>query len=329
MFSEEEIISVKNLRKEFKVPQKDDEGFLSSIKQLFNRKYVTVTAVDDITMSVRKGEIRALIGPNGSGKSTTIKILTGTLYPTGGSVKVAGFVPWVDRKAYLRRIGVVTGQRSGLMWDLPPIDTFAFNREIYRIPGEKYNRTIGEFTELLDLSEIIKRPVRQLSLGERMKCEVVCALLHEPQIVYLDEPTIGLDTNAKASIHELIKKVNKEKKTTFILTTHDLDDVENLCENITVINKGLIVYVDSIKNIKNLVSKKRIVKLVFSEEVERNALKDYEIIEWRPLGAKIRVDLGERSIQDIIANVIKSVPCIDFMIESIGIEEIISQIYTW
>lgn len=329
MFSEDEIICVKNLKKEFKVPQKEGEGLMYSIKQLFNRKYVTVTAVDDICMSVRRGEIRALIGPNGSGKSTTIKILTGTLYPTDGSVKVAGFIPWIDRKAYLHRIGVVTGQRSGLMWDLPPIDTFAFNREIYKIPREKYLRTISEFTELLDLSEIIKRPVRQLSLGERMKCEVVCALLHEPEIVYLDEPTIGLDLNAKASIHKFIKKINQEKKTTFILTTHDLDDVENLCENITVINKGSIVFVDSLKNIKNLVSQKRIVNLVFSEEIEKDALKDYEIIEWKPLSAKIRVDLSDRSIQDIITNVIKSVPCIDFMIENIGIEEIISQIYTW
>lgn len=329
MYLNEEIISARNLKKEFKVSQKESEGMVSSIKQFFNRKYVTVTAVDDIDMSIGKGEIRALIGPNGSGKSTTIKILTGILFPTGGTVKVAGFIPWKDRKQYVRKIGVVAGQKSQLMWDLPPIDTFAFNREIYKIPKEKYIRTINEFTEILDLSEIVKRPVRQLSLGERMKCELVCALLHEPEIVYLDEPTIGLDLNAKASIHKFIKQINKEKKTTFILTTHDLDDVENLCENITVINKGLIVYNDSLKNLKSMVSNKRIVSLVFNGQVEKEAFRHYEIIEWKPLGTKIKVDLSKKSIQDIIAGILKEVPCSDITIENIGIEEIISEIYTW
>lgn len=329
MYFQEEIITVKNLKKEFKVSQKESEGLVSSIKQLFNRKHVTVTAVDDISMSIGKGEIRALIGPNGSGKSTTIKILTGILFPTGGFVKVAGFVPWVDRKSYVGRIGVVAGQKSQLMWDLPPIDTFAFNREIYKIPKEKYKRTIDEFTEILDLSEIIKRPVRQLSLGERMKCELVCALLHEPEIVYLDEPSIGLDLNAKASLHKFIKQINEEKKTTFILTTHDLEDVENLCENITVINKGSIVYSDSLKNLKSLVSNKRIVNLVFDGKVEKEAFIQYEITEWKSSGAKIKVDISEKSIQETIISIIKSVPCIDITIESIGIEEIISEIYTW
>ncbi|HEX9059069.1 MAG TPA: ATP-binding cassette domain-containing protein [Clostridia bacterium] len=329
MSTNEEIIKVENLKKVFKVPQKEDETFLASLKQLVNRKYATVTAVDNISMCIKKGEIRALIGPNGSGKSTTIKILTGTLFPTEGSVMAAGYIPWKNRKSYVRNIGVVAGQRSQLMWDLPPIDTFSYNREVYRIPRDEYDRTINEFNNLLDLSSIISRPVRQLSLGERMKCELVCALLHSPEIVYLDEPTIGLDINAKTSIHKFIKSINEKKKTTFILTTHDLDDVENLCENITVINKGSIVYSDSIKNLKGMVSGERIINLVFNKEAEKDALKDCEIIEWMPLRAKIKVDLGKKNIQEVISTIVKSLPCVDIMIESIGIEEIISRIYTW
>jgi len=325
----EEIIRIKNLKKVFQVPLKEGEGLLSSVKQLFNRKYVTVTAIDSIDLSINKGEIMALIGPNGSGKSTTIKVLTGTLFPTRGYVNVSGYTPWVDRKYYVKKIGVVTGQRSQLIWDLPPIDTFVFNREVYKIKKENYNKTLSDFTELLNLHEIIKRPVRQLSLGERMKCELVCALLHEPEIVYLDEPTIGLDLNAKTAIHKFIKQINEDKKTTFILTTHDLDDVETLCENITIINKGSIVYRDSLNNLKKLVSNKRIINLTFSVESKKEVFAGYEILDWKPLSTKIKVNLNLKNMQETLSDILRAVPCTDITIESAGIEDIISQIYTW
>lgn len=328
MDSREEIISIVHLKKEFKVPLKESEGLLPAIRQLFKRQYRVVAAVNDISMSIRKGEVRALIGPNGSGKSTTIKILTGILFPDSGTVTVAGFTPWVDRKTYVRKVGVVTGQRSQMIWDLPPIDTFAFNREIYRIPKERYQRTLKAFIELLELDEILKRPVRQLSLGERMKCELVASLLHEPEIVFLDEPTIGLDLNAKAAMHLFIKEINKKKNTTIILTTHDLGDVENLCENVTVINKGAIIYNDSLHNLKGMVSNKRIINLSFNEAVGQKALSEYEVIEMKTSGAKLKVDISEKNIQEWLAGIIKKVPCMDITIESIGIEEIISQIYS-
>lgn len=327
MDSREEIISIKHLKKEFKVPVKESEGLLPAMKLLFKRQYKLLAAVDDLSMSVRKGEIRALIGPNGSGKSTTIKILTGILYPTSGTVEVAGFVPWMERKNYVRKIGVVTGQRSQLIWDLPALDTFALNREVYRIPKPLYQQTLQKFVEILELGEIIKRPVRQLSLGERMKCELVASLLHNPEIVFLDEPTIGLDLNAKAAMHFFIKEINAAQKTTFILTTHDLNDVENLCEKVTVINRGSIIYTDSLQNLKGMVSNKRIINLSFSEAIAEAALADYEIVEMKALGAKLKVDISETNIQEWLTGIIKKVPCIDITIESIGIEDIISQIY--
>lgn len=324
-----EIIKVRDLKKIFKVPFKENDGLLASLKQLINRKYVMVEAINGIDLCVKKGEIMALIGPNGSGKSTTIKVLTGALFPSEGYVNVSGYVPWINRKDYVKKIGVVTGQRSQLIWDLPPIDTFAFNKVVYKIEKIRYSYVLSEFTEILNLHDIIKRPVRQLSLGERMKCEVVCALLHEPEIVYLDEPTIGLDLNAKISIHNFIKKVNKDKKTTFILTTHNLDDVEALCENIAIISKGIIVYYDSLENLKKMVSNKRVINITFSGKADKEVLKDYEMIMLSESNIKIKVDLSNKSIQDIIYNILKILPCTDITIESVKIEDIISQIYRW
>lgn len=252
------MITVENLSKTFKVSEKGKSGFAASLKQLVHRRYRYVKAVDNISMTVKKGEIRALIGPNGAGKSTTIKMISGVLHPSEGHVDVMGYVPWNDRKRYVRNIGVVMGQKSQLLWDLPALDTFALNREIYGISKSNYLDNVLFFEDLLSIGDIVKRPVRQLSLGERMKCELVCAMLHEPPLVYLDEPTIGLDLIAKESMHKFILKINKEKKTTFILTTHNMDDVENLCENVTVINKGIIVYDGNLQKLKSMISNKKV-----------------------------------------------------------------------
>ncbi len=196
-----------------------------AVKGLVKREYRQVRAVDGIDLRVREGEIRAIIGPNGAGKSTTLKILSGILYPTAGSAQVMGMVPWEERKSLVRNLGVVFGQKSRLWWDLPPVDSFWLQKTIYDIPNPIYEKNVAYFKEHLNLADVMGKPVRQLSLGERMKCEFACALLHEPSLVNLDEPTIGLDLFSKEEIREFIHNMNEERGTTFLITTHDLNDV--------------------------------------------------------------------------------------------------------
>ena len=207
----DKIIEVKNLKKEFKTFSKG-HGIKDSIKSLIKRNYSTVKALNDINFKIEKGEIRGFIGPNGAGKSTTIKILCGILFPTSGQVKVNGFEPWSQRKKYVKNIGVVFGQKSQLWFDLPPIDTYHLNKAIYDIPDTKFKKTLDYLVNLLEIKDIIYRPTRQLSLGEKMKCELVSSLLHGPDIVFLDEPTIGLDIISKEKIRQFIKKINREKQ---------------------------------------------------------------------------------------------------------------------
>lgn len=325
----ENIITIKNLTKSFKVTQKEHSGLRAAVKQLFHREYRTVKAVDDISMAVKRGEIRALIGPNGAGKSTTIKMISGVLHPTDGSADVMGYVPWEDRKRYVKNIGVVMGQKSQLLWDLPAIDTFALNKEIYSIPQDKYLKSVRFFEELLEIKDVVRRPVRQLSLGERMKCELVCAMLHDPPLVYLDEPTIGLDIIAKESMHRFIRKINEEKKTTFILTTHNMDEVEDLCENITVINKGKIVYDGSLDRLKLLIANKKVVDVRFSRQIGKELLSGYEVIEYHPDKVKISVDLAKYDIKDVVYGLFGTFPCRDIDIVGMDIEEIVKSVYEW
>jgi ABC-2 type transport system ATP-binding protein len=251
------IIRVSGLKKVFKVNQREKAGLLASLSTIFKREYKYVHAVDGIDFQVNQGEIRGLIGPNGAGKSTTIKMLCGILFPSEGEVQVMGYTPWLERAEYVRHIGAVFGQKSQLIWELPAIDTFSFNKEMYHIPEKKFRENVEYFKALLNIGDVIKKPVRQLSLGERMKCELVCAMLHEPQLVYLDEPTIGLDIISKEIIRNFIKKANQDKKVTFIITTHDLDDIANLCESITIINYGKIVFNDSLEKLSTFFSNKK------------------------------------------------------------------------
>lgn len=222
----------------------------NAIKAFFKREYKTIKALDDISFNIKQGEIVGYIGPNGAGKSTTIKIMCGILVPTSGECIINGYIPWKDRKKYVKNIGVVFGQRSGLWWDVPPIDTFELLKDIYEIPKDEYEKKLAELTESLDLYEIKNIPTRQLSLGQRMRCEIASALLHNPQILFLDEPTIGLDAVAKLSLRRCIKKINEKTKVTIILTTHDMQDIEALTNRIILIGKGKILYDGGLKEIK-------------------------------------------------------------------------------
>lgn len=263
------IIEVKNLTKEYK--QKKSAGslkeiFMNILKPDFN-KY---TAVDKISFSVEEGESIGYIGPNGSGKSTTIKMLSGILSPTSGSIMVDGRIPKKERIKNSKHIGVVTGNRSILFWDVPIIESFRLFKELYEIPDHVYENNLREFTKILNLESILNIPERQLSLGQRMKCNITAAFLHNPKVVFLDEPTIGLDIESKRNIREFISKINRERKITFIITSHDFQDIEALCKRIILINKGKIILDDEIKNVKRRFDKKK--KIEFNIRPKNNIL---------------------------------------------------------
>ena len=243
------IIEVDGVKKYYKIAKRE-KGFFQTVKHLFHREYEVRKAVDDISFSIKKGEIVGFIGPNGAGKSTTIKMLSGILYPDAGTVKVNGFIPWKQRKQYVKNIGVVFGQKSQLNWDLPLIESFELMRYIYRIPKKKFDENLEYFTKLLDMESFINQPVRQLSLGQRMRGDIVASLLHSPEIVFFDEPTIGLDVVAKEKIREFIKYMNKTEQTTIIFTTHDMQDVEKVCERLIIIDLGKKIFDGSIDEIK-------------------------------------------------------------------------------
>ena len=244
----EPIIEIKNITKEFKVLNRR-EGLKGSIRDLFSRDYKIVRAVDNISMSIEQGEIVGYLGPNGAGKSTTIKMMTGVLEPTSGEILVGGNVPYQNRTKNAQEIGVVFGQRSQLWWDVPVTDSFELLKDIYSIPSEVYRKNRDELSELLDLGDIIRTPARQLSLGQRMRCELAASLLHSPDILFLDEPTIGLDSVSKIAVREFIVRLNSERKTTVILTTHDMQDIEAITKRIILIGKGKILLDGDINDI--------------------------------------------------------------------------------
>lgn len=321
------MIKVTGLSKTFKVPQKEKEGLLSSVKSLFHREYKYVQAVKGIDLHVEKGEIRGLIGPNGAGKSTTIKVLSGILHPTAGSVNVMGYVPWIERETYVKKIGALFGQKTQLWWDVPAFDTFALQKVMYHIDDLTYRRTIDEFNDLLGLDDIMNRPVRQLSLGERMKCELVCAMLHEPELIFLDEPTIGLDILAKEAIRSFIKQINKERKTTFIVTTHDMSDIEDLCQRVTVINHGTVVFDDVIEKMKMFFSERKIVDIRFHKPIEERTLSQFQVNSFNGITASLEFDLLKGDLQSQIAEIFRLFPVHDININNIPIEQVIKEIY--
>ena len=243
------MITLEHVRKTYKV-SKRDAGFSSAFKALFHKEYEYIHALNDVSFTILDGEMVGYIGPNGAGKSSTIKILSGILTPEEGICLVDGLIPWKNRIEYVRNIGVVFGQRSQLWWDVPVLDSFELLREIYRIPESTYRRNLEQLTNMLDLSQLLKTPVRQLSLGQRMRCEIAASLLHDPRILFLDEPTIGLDAVSKLAVRDFIRKLNQDKNTTVILTTHDMQDIEALTDRIILIGKGKILLDGTIDDIR-------------------------------------------------------------------------------
>jgi ABC-2 type transport system ATP-binding protein len=260
------LIEVSGLSKQFKQAVKDP-GLAGAVKHLFKQKYKEKRAVDGIDFSIAEGEAVAYVGPNGAGKSTTIKMLSGVLLPTSGSVTVGGLIPHKQRMANAKQIGVVFGQRTQLWWDIPVIESFSLLKDIYEIPEAKYRETLEMFTELLDLSEFMGLPVRKLSLGQRMRSDLAAALLHSPKIVYLDEPTIGLDIAVKRRVREFIKQINRDYGTTILLTTHDLGDIEDICKRLIIIDNGRLVYDGDMQSVKDAFARERILHVQTSSPV--------------------------------------------------------------
>ena len=319
------IIEVKNLSKTFKVKEKD-KGIKGSIKSIFKPKYKNKKAVNNISFTVDKGEILAFIGPNGAGKSTTIKMLTGILYPSGGEINVAGINPTKDRKKLAYEIGCVFGQKEQLWIHLTPYDNFKFFGAIYDIPEPVIEKRIQEYNDIFELNDFINTPVRSLSLGQRMICEIVASLIHEPDILFLDEPTIGLDPVVKEKIRVFIKRLNKEKKTTIFLTSHDVGDIEKLCKRVIIINDGKIVLDDSMENLKYHYLNKKIVEAKMNTKINLDEIDGISILKDKDYNLKLEVDLSKKSISDAI-KLLDPDKIIDINISNTPLEQIISNIY--
>ena len=319
------FIEIKQISKTFKVAKKKS-GLKESIKSFFKREFIEVKAVEDISFSIEEGEIVGYIGPNGAGKSTTIKILSGILIPDSGECQIDGMTPWKDRVRYVKKIGVVFGQRSQLWWDIPAEDTFDLLKDIYEIPEEEYQATKEDLINKLDLHDIINIPVRQLSLGQRMRCEIAASLLHNPKILFLDEPTIGLDAVSKQVVRDFIKKLNKEKKTTVILTSHDMADITALAKRIILIGKGHVLYDGSLKKLQikyeteKYVSIKTKDKLTIRKKGIKNKIKTKN-------GYDLVINANEISISELLNVISKKITIEDIEIDHENIDSIIVKLY--
>ncbi|MBR3524003.1 MAG: ATP-binding cassette domain-containing protein [Bacilli bacterium] len=319
------IIEVKKLSKTFKVKLKE-KGLIGSLKAIIKPKYKKVEAVKNISFEIEKGEVVAFIGPNGAGKSTTIKMMTSILYPDKGSINIMGLDPTKDRKKLAYQIGTVFGQKEQLWTHLTPYDNFKFFGAIYDINPSVIEKKIDEFRELFELDEFINTPVRNLSLGQRIRCEIVASLIHEPKILFLDEPTIGLDPVVKENIRTLIKRMNKEYKTTIFLTSHDVSDIEKLCKRVIIINNGQVVLDDSMENLKYHYLNKKLVDAKMKEKINLDDEEGITILKDKGYNLKLEVDITKRSVADAI-KLLDPDKIIDINISNVPLEDIISNIY--
>lgn len=319
------MIELQNICKSYKVARRS-AGLGEAVKSLFRREYTRVDALSDVSFTVRDGEMVGYIGPNGAGKSSTIKIMSGVLTPDSGTCVINGRVPWKERTAHVQEIGVVFGQRSQLWWDVPVADSFELLRDIYRVDGAAYRKTLSRLTELLELGELLRTPARQLSLGQRMRCEIAAALLHEPKILFLDEPTIGLDAVSKAAVRGFIRTRNKERGTTVILTTHDMQDIEALAERILLIGRGRILLDGTLDELKRRRPAQRRLTVAYGG----GALPVVEGLT--PLRdadghAELLLDTGLLSVSEAVARISAQTEVKDLSVSGESVEELVVSLY--
>ncbi|HEX6385706.1 MAG TPA: ATP-binding cassette domain-containing protein [Anaerolineae bacterium] len=320
------IIHVRNLQKHFRV-YKHHRGGWGALRNLFTREYRLVRAVDGISFDIHPGELVGYLGPNGAGKSTTIKMLTGLLVPTSGELIVNGYVPWKQRRAYVAHIGAVFGQRSTLWWDLPVIESLDLLQHIYRIPPARFRHNLAEFTALLDLEPFLNTPVRSLSLGQRMRADICAALMHDPVLLFLDEPTIGLDVVAKERIRRFIKHINRERQTTIILTTHDLQDVEKLCERVMIIDNGRLLFDGELDRLRKRFGQQRELVVDFTEPYEDVSIAGADIVARDGLRVTYRFEREAITASTLIGRLSDRYHIRDLEVRETDIEEMIRRIY--
>lgn len=318
-------ITVENLSKTYKVYLRQ-KGLGGAVKGLFKREVKIVKALDDVSFGIDEGELVGYIGPNGAGKSTTVKILSGILVPDKGKVDIAGKTPWKQRVEHVSNIGVVFGQRTQLWWDVPVIDSFELLKDIYSISKSQYRRSLDELVDALDLATLLDIPLRQLSLGQRMRCELAGSLLHRPKLLFLDEPTIGLDAVSKLKVRDFLKKLNKEHGTTVILTTHDMDDIEALCSRVMVIGHGNVLFDGNLDYLRQKYAPERRIILDIDGEVPR-FIKKASSIKYEDRKVKVHFNPMRATTTEMISNVSAACKVKDLTVENLPIEEIISHMY--
>ncbi len=319
------MIEVERLRKWYRVHQRAP-GLAAALRSLFRRRYETVKAVDDVSFSIAAGERVGFLGPNGAGKTTTLKVLSGLLHPTEGRVAVAGFTPKDRARGFLQQITLVMGQKQQLLWDLPPSETFLLNRAIYDIPRAQYEATVAELTELLDLAPLLRKPTRQLSLGERMKCELAVALLHRPKVLFLDEPTIGLDVSMQATVRGFVRAYNERFAATVLLTSHYMEDVAALCPRVMVIDKGRLIYDGGLAELVRRVRPDKRMLLRLGKPVERRDLEPLgTIVEHGDAVAVIQV--SQEALQSAVARALSTLPLHDLTVEDPPLEEVMRDLF--
>ncbi|MCL5965762.1 MAG: ABC transporter ATP-binding protein [Deltaproteobacteria bacterium] len=321
------VIDVRGLSKTYEYHRKPP-GIGGSIRALFNREKVAVRAVSDISFSVEEGELVGFLGPNGAGKTTTLKMLSGILYPTAGDAKVLGYTPWERNPEYQRRFALVMGQRNQLWWDLPARESFILNKEIYGLSDREYHKTLGEMTDLLDLRDVMDAPVRKLSLGQRMKCELVAALIHEPKVLFLDEPTIGLDVVAQKNIRDFLKRYCRERRVTIVLTSHYMEDIKEMCERVIIIDRSRIVYDGNLVDlIARYAPEKRLTVTFDGDGVAREQVSRFGPVESFTRYRTV-LKVGRRDAKDAAAAILSSgLPVSDLLIDEVEVGEVIRRIF--
>lgn len=318
------MIQIKNLTKIYKSPIKSGNLF----KDFFNRSYKTNKALDSISFKIDSNELIGFIGPNGAGKTTTMKILAGILYPTAGRVHVLGFTPFEKKPQFLKQIAFVMGQKNQLLWELPATDSFRLNKEIYEISDNEYKKTIGDLSELLEVHEFINRPVKTLSLGQRMRVELIGALLHKPKVLFLDEPTIGLDIFAQTTIINFIKEYQQRYKSTIILTSHYMQDVERLAKRVILIDKGKIIYDGKLQTLIEKFSTTKTISVVLSKKIEDKKFQSLKRIKYQYTFPQLKIHVNKKEVEKVLDYIIANFDYIDMTIENEPLEEIVKKTFT-
>jgi ABC-2 type transport system ATP-binding protein len=319
------MIRVRSLRKHYRVHEREP-GARAAFRSLFHRKYKTVAAVDGIDFDIAAGERVGFLGPNGAGKTTTLKVLSGLLHPTSGEVAVDGHEPRKREDAFLKKIMLVLGQKQQLLWDLPPSDTFELNRAVYDVPQAQFEETIRELSELLELGDLVKKPARTLSLGERMKCELAAALVHRPRVLFLDEPTIGLDVSMQATVRDFVERYNARYGATILLTSHYMEDVQRLCPRVIVIDKGKLVYDGALEQLITKIRPDKRVVLRFSRPVDRADLEGFGQVVRHDAGESV-LDVHKDEVNRVVTGALARLPVSDLTVENPPLEEVMSELF--